>query len=76
MNEHATTTLKQTQSLIPDGKEVLDVVADYLRCLREYTLEHLKSTYGEALDTMSIEYVLTVPAVRKNVAKYNLPTVS
>lgn len=47
-----------------ETKKPVDLVADYLSCLRKHTLESLKRKYGEPfLDATPIDYILTVPAV-------------
>lgn len=46
------------------GKQPVDVVADYLCCLRNHTLDVLKRKYSRAfLAETPIDYVMTVPAV-------------
>lgn len=60
--------LSRTVNLIPKGpkaKNPVDVVADYLTCLRKHTIHTLQKAYGEAfMKATPIEYTLTVPAVR------------
>lgn len=57
--------LSRTVELIPKAKEPVDVVADYLSCLRRHTLHILQEKYGKVvLDTITIDCNLTVPAVR------------
>ena len=62
--------LRNTLSRIPEGKQVVDVVADYLRELVQATHNALKNTYHASLFNQMggkhfpIHYVLTVPAVR------------
>lgn len=60
--------LARTVELVPAdlrAKEPVDVVADYLSCLRKHTLDTLQKIYGRAiLETTPIDYNLTVPAVR------------
>lgn len=47
-----------------ETKRPVDLVADYLSCLRKHTLECLKRKYGRAfLEATPIDYILTVPAV-------------
>lgn len=47
-----------------ETKRPVDLVADYLSCLRKHTLESLIRKYGGAfLDATPIDYILTVPAV-------------
>lgn len=49
----------------PSTKKPIDLIADYLRCLREHTLATIKRRYGAAfLKATPIDYILTVPAVR------------
>lgn len=62
-----TPALIQTKNQTPilDTKRPVDVVADYLSCLRNHTLERLKRTYSRAfLAETPIDYIMTVPAVR------------
>jgi hypothetical protein len=59
-------TINSTRSLILDRntKEPVDVVADYLTCLRKHAIHCIQTTYGKAfLDATPIDYILTVPAV-------------
>lgn len=46
-----------------------DLATEYLRKLREHTMETLKSKIGSSFDTMKLEYVITVPAVWSQKAK-------
>lgn len=60
-------TINSTRSLISNRntKEPVDVVADYLTCLRRYAIQVIQKTYGEAfVNATPIDYILTVPAVR------------
>lgn len=46
-------------------KRTVDLIADYLGCLRKHTLATIERRYGAAfLKATPIDYVLTVPAVR------------
>lgn len=61
-----TSTLQRTSNQIPalKSKKPVDVVADYLSCLRNHTLETLRRTYGRPfLEETPIDYIMTVPAV-------------
>ncbi|KAF8437045.1 hypothetical protein BGX38DRAFT_1274180 [Terfezia claveryi] len=52
------------------GKTPEDVVADYLKCLWDYTIEHLKRRKGDDFQSVyTVKVVLTVPAVWSAVAK-------
>ncbi|KAF8415361.1 hypothetical protein EV426DRAFT_630019 [Tirmania nivea] len=52
------------------GKRAEDVVTDYLTCLWEYTIDHLKRKKGsDVRELYSLKVVLTVPAVWSAVAK-------
>lgn len=47
-----------------ETKRPVDLVADYLSCLRKHTLETLQRKYKSAfMDVTPIDYILTVPAV-------------
>ncbi|PYH94592.1 actin-like ATPase domain-containing protein [Aspergillus ellipticus CBS 707.79] len=46
-----------------------EVVTDYLRCLREHTIEILRSKIGISIDNTPLEFVITVPAVWPDQAK-------
>lgn len=49
---------------LPSGKELVDIVADYLCCLRLHFLEIISGRIGKAcIDATPIDYTLTVPAV-------------
>ncbi|KAH0606557.1 uncharacterized protein H6S33_003391 [Morchella sextelata] len=65
-------TINSTRSLILDRntKEPVDVVADYLTCLRKHAIHCIQTTYGKAfLDATPIDYILTVPAIWTDNAK-------
>ena len=60
--------LRETRNLIPKEKDVVDVVADYLRELVKCTDEALERTYPKSLlnqigSHIPVQYMLTVPAV-------------
>lgn len=49
---------------LPEGKEVVDIVADYFRLLYQHVQQILSSRYGEKfLANQSFSYVITVPAL-------------
>lgn len=49
---------------MPPSKAAVDVVADYLRSLKEHTIDTLERNFGkEFLEVTPIDYILTVPAV-------------
>ncbi|RPB14079.1 actin-like ATPase domain-containing protein [Morchella conica CCBAS932] len=65
-------TINSTRSLIFDQntKEPVDVVADYLTCLRKHAIHCIQNTYGKAfVDATPIDYILTVPAIWSDNAK-------
>jgi hypothetical protein len=63
-NKQNTSTVERTKNLIPTGKTVVDMVADYLRCLRKYTLDVIEQAHSKGfIAAHPIEYILTVPAV-------------
>ncbi|KOC14413.1 hypothetical protein AFLA70_335g001231 [Aspergillus flavus AF70] len=45
------------------------VATDYLRCLYKHIIESLKSKIGSSFDSMSLEFILTVPAMWPDKAK-------
>jgi len=52
------------------GKTPEDVVADYLKCLWDYTIAHLKRKKGNDFQSVyTVKVVLTVPAVWSALAK-------
>jgi molecular chaperone DnaK (HSP70) len=51
------------------GKEPVDIVADYLTEIRKHTFLDLQKIYGSALQTLTKELVVTVPAVWSERAK-------
>ncbi|KAF8421674.1 hypothetical protein EV426DRAFT_565316 [Tirmania nivea] len=62
--------LAQIRQAIPPGKSVVDVVADYLKCLKEHALDVLSKSFGaEFWKSIPIEYYLTIPAVWSEAAK-------
>lgn len=67
--ESTSSMLSRTLNLMPGQsgpteKQPVDVVADYLRCLRMHTIKTLNRSYGKAfVDATPIDYTLTVPAV-------------
>ena len=49
---------------LPDNKVPVDVIADYLREIKNHALGQLENTYGrEFWKVIDIEYHLTIPAV-------------
>lgn len=49
---------------LPQGKEVIDIVADYFRALHQYIQQVLSNRYGvKFLASQSLAYVITVPAM-------------
>lgn len=56
--------LQQIRDSLPRDKNPVDVVADYLRAVREHALEVLSKNFGtEFWKVIDIEYHLTIPAV-------------
>jgi len=52
------------------GKSAEDIVTDYLACLWEYTIDHLKRKKGNDFrELYTLKVVLTVPAVWSSLAK-------
>lgn len=61
---NSSSTIARTKALIPRSKRPVNVVADYLSCLRKHTLKTLERSYSKAfVDVTPIDYCLTVPAV-------------
>jgi hypothetical protein len=49
---------------MPPGKEPVDLVIDFLRGLKDHTMDVLESHFGkDFIEITPIEYFLTVPAV-------------
>jgi hypothetical protein len=64
------TFVQPKRTTLPRGKSPVDIVTDYLRALRAYTLLTLQRRLGaEALTNTPVEYVLTVPAVWSDKAR-------
>lgn len=59
--------IEEQKEGIPPGKTVVNVVADYLRAVKDHTLQTIsKKHLGEKFwETTPIEYHLTVPAVSR-----------
>ncbi|KAH7093078.1 hypothetical protein FB567DRAFT_487211 [Paraphoma chrysanthemicola] len=52
------------------SKKPVDIIADFLRCLKEHILKNLDEMYGEGLwKSLPIVLVITVPAVWSDLAK-------
>ncbi|KAL0639028.1 hypothetical protein Q9L58_001910 [Maublancomyces gigas] len=61
--------LSGTQNLVSPKKPV-DIVADYLTCLRVHFLDVISGSIGKAfLNATPVDYTLTVPAIWKDPAK-------
>ncbi|EAW11693.1 uncharacterized protein ACLA_093920 [Aspergillus clavatus NRRL 1] len=56
------------------NKDPADVARDHLQLLIAKTKEVLKCRFGDAIETMEIQYVMTVPAVWTDKAKNNTLT--
>lgn len=61
--------VKSKEILAMYNKQPLDVARDYLQLLVNSAKETLRRRFGNALDSMEIRYVLTVPAVWTDKAK-------
>ena len=56
--------LAQVRLELPPGKLPVDVVSDYLKCLKDHALDVLSNTYGPNVwESTPIEYYLVIPAV-------------
>jgi len=56
--------LTQMRKTVPPGKLPVDVVSDYLKCLKEHALDVLSKSFGtDFWKSIPIEYHLTIPAV-------------
>ncbi|KAF8456976.1 hypothetical protein BGX38DRAFT_1266195 [Terfezia claveryi] len=63
-------SLAQMRLALPPGKLPVDVVSDYLRCLKEHALDVLSKRFGTSFwESIPIVYCLTIPAVRSEAAK-------
>lgn len=57
--------INRSKKLIPSSKTPVDVVSDFLSCLKKHTLEILQQHYGKSfINATQIDYIVTVPAVR------------
>ncbi|KAI9006605.1 hypothetical protein CLU79DRAFT_779906 [Phycomyces nitens] len=54
---------------LPNGLTVLEVIADYLRGLHEYTIPEIKRVQGRHFTQDKMMYCLTVPAIWSDQAK-------
>lgn len=55
---------------LPDNKQPVDVVADYLRAIKSHALEVLSKNFGEGFwKVIPVEFHLTIPAVWSESAK-------
>ncbi|RPB27245.1 actin-like ATPase domain-containing protein [Terfezia boudieri ATCC MYA-4762] len=62
--------LAQMRLALPPGKLPVDVASDYLKCLKEHTLDVLSKSFGTNFwNSIPIEYHLTIPAVWSEAAK-------
>lgn len=62
--------MSRTKKLMPPSKAAVDVVADYLRSLKNHTMETLERNFGkEFLDATPVDIILAVPAVWSDAAK-------
>ncbi|GIJ83087.1 hypothetical protein Asppvi_001605 [Aspergillus pseudoviridinutans] len=64
-----TPAMQSKEILAKYDKEPVDVARDYLQLLVNAAKETLRRRFGNALDSMEIRYVLTVPAVWTDKAK-------
>jgi len=56
--------LAQMRLALPSGKLPVDVVSDYLKCLKDHALDVLSKSFGfEFWKSIPIEYHLAIPAV-------------
>jgi hypothetical protein len=64
-------TVKAGQGGIPDypSRNPVDIVADFLKKVREKVVEELRATYGAIFNDLPKEIVVTIPAVRRYVLK-------
>lgn len=67
MMSHLTTMREMVKE---SGREVVDIVADYLRLLWEHSLDEIAGTVGrEQRDSTPLTVVVTVPAIWKDYSK-------
>ncbi|KAL0631947.1 hypothetical protein Q9L58_009174 [Maublancomyces gigas] len=67
---NTSSTIARTKALIPSSKRPVNVVADYLSCLKKHTTKALERAYGKAfVDVTPVDYCLTVPAIWNDAAK-------
>lgn len=64
-----TPAVQSKEILAKYGKQPLDVARDYLQLLVNSAKQTLRRRFGNALDSMEIRYILTVPAVWTDKAK-------
>ncbi|KAI5791964.1 hypothetical protein EDC01DRAFT_788326 [Geopyxis carbonaria] len=64
------TFVEPKKTVLPKGKQPVDIVTDYLTALKSYTYLTLSRRLGRSvLSTTPVEYVLTVPAVWSDKAR-------
>ncbi|KAL0634970.1 hypothetical protein Q9L58_006088 [Maublancomyces gigas] len=58
------------RKLIPNTKEPVDVIADYLSCLRTHTIAVITSSFGAAfLNATPVDWIFTVPEIASDDGK-------
>ena len=65
--------LRGRRMLKENNKTAIDFIADYLRKLWQYTLEHINKARGESVvDALKFHVVLTIPAIWKGYARQGM----
>lgn len=65
--------LRGRKMLKENDKTAIDLIADYLRALWQYTLEHINRSRGESvIDALTFHIVITVPAIWKGYARQGM----
>lgn len=65
--------LRGRRMLKENNKTPIELIADYLRMLWQYTLEHINKARGESVvDALKFHVVITVPAIWKGYARQSM----
>ncbi|RYP50152.1 hypothetical protein DL768_004269 [Monosporascus sp. mg162] len=70
--QDATAIERSRDKITSLGKTVTSVIQDYLRELWKYSLEQIKASIGERLETLPLHVILTVPAIWSEVARQSM----
>ncbi|RUS33170.1 hypothetical protein BC938DRAFT_472784 [Jimgerdemannia flammicorona] len=69
---HLDESVSRQMPPLPPGYTVLEIIADYFRCLHGVFCEELKKSYGDTITPEAIAWYLTVPAMWSEHAKQQM----